>query len=239
MADTNSLKTWQEAAGASKECLPLEVLERFTESTPADTKAAAHLESCAHCQTELSMLKDFEAATPTADEGAAVAWIAAQLQRQPLGASARPAKAAQVSFWRNLFRVPYMAGAAALVAVLVLAISLYHPNSGPPKVGGPGNNIGILRSGEVKLVGPMGDLNRAPSEFQWEAVPGAASYKVELTDAVNMPLASATSTQAQMQTTPEMKAAMQAHMPIKWKVTALDASGNKIAESSGGSFKIK
>ncbi len=32
---------------------------------------------------------------------------------------------------------------------------------------------------------------------------------------------------------------MQARMPIKWKVTALDASGKSIAESSGGSFKIK
>ncbi|HEY7403828.1 MAG TPA: hypothetical protein VIB39_09915 [Candidatus Angelobacter sp.] len=239
MADTNQLKTWQEAAAASKECLPLEVLERFTENAPADAKAAAHLESCAHCQTELSMLKDFEAATPTADEGAAVAWIAAQLQRQQLGASARPPATARVSFWRNLFRVPYLAGAAALAAVLVLAISLYHPESGQhPRVGGPGN-IGILRSGEVKLVSPSGELAQAPSEFRWEAVPGAASYKVELTDALDMPLASATSAQPQMQTTPAMKAAMQARMPIKWKVTALDASGKSIAESSGGSFKIK
>jgi hypothetical protein len=237
MADTNQLKTWQEAAGASKDCLPLEVLERFTESGPVDAKAAAHLESCAHCQTELSMLKDFEAATPTADEGAAVAWISAQLERQPLGATTIPATTARVSFWRNLFRVPYLAGAAALAAVLVLAISLYHPEH-PPTVGGPGN-IGVFRSGEVKLVSPIGDLNQAPSEFRWEAVPDAASYKVELTDAVNIPLASATSAQPQMQPTPEMKAAMQAHMPIKWKVTALDASGKNIAESSGGSFKIK
>lgn len=238
MADTNQLKTWQEAAAASKDCLPLEVLERFTENAPADAKSAAHLESCAHCQTELSMLKDFEAATPTADEGAAVAWIAAQLQRQPLGGSAKPSPAARVSFWRNVFRVPYLAGAAALAAVLVLAVSLYHPDTGRPKVGGPGN-IGIMRSGEVKLLSPNGDLTQSPSEFRWEAVQGATSYKIELTDAVGLPLASATSTQPQMQTTPEMKAAMQARMPIKWKVTALDASGKTIAESNGGSFKIK
>lgn len=237
MADTNNLKTWQEAAAASKDCLPLEVLEHFTESETADAKSAAHLESCAHCQTELSMLKNFEQATPTADEGAAVAWIAAQLQRQQ-GSSAKQASVARVSFWRNLFRVPYLAGAAALAAVLVLAISLYHPDSGHPKVGGPGN-IGILRSGEVKLVSPSGELTQAPSEFSWEPVEGAASYKIELTDAVNMPLASATSVQPEIQTTAAMKAAMQARMPIKWKVTALDASGKTIAESSGGSFKIK
>jgi hypothetical protein len=244
MADTNNLKTWQEAAAASKDCLPLEVLERFTEDAPADTKAAAHLESCAHCQTELSMLKDFEAATPTADEGAAVAWIAAKLERQQLGGSAKPMPATRVSFWRNLFRVPYMAGAAAMAAVLVLAISLYHPGTSHPKVNGPEGNIGVFRSGEVKLVSPTGDQNQLPSEFRWETIPGAASYRIDLTDALDKPLASATSIQplareAQIQTTPEMKAAMQARMPIKWKVTALDASGKTIAESSGGSFKIK
>lgn len=238
MADTNNLKTWQEAAAASKDCLPLEVLERFTESAPVDAKAATHLDSCAHCQTELSMLKNFEQAAPSADEGAAVAWIATQLQRQQ-GSPAKPASVARVSFWRNMFRVPYLAGAAALAAVLVLAISLYHPESGKPRVGGPQTGISVFRSGEVKLLGPAGDLTQAPTEFRWEAVQGAASYRVELTDALDKPLASATSAQPQMQTTPEMRAAMQARMPIKWKVTALDASGKSIAESSGGSFKIK
>src|SRR5215472_3043453 len=116
MADTNNLKTWQEAAAAGKDCLPLEVLERFTENAPSDPKAAAHLASCAHCQTELAMLRDFEAAIPSADEGAAVAWIATQLQRQQPGVSAKSSPTVRVPFWRNLFRVPYLAGAAALAA---------------------------------------------------------------------------------------------------------------------------
>jgi hypothetical protein len=238
MAETNNMKTWQEAAAASKDCLPLEVLEHFTESAPADAKAAAHLTSCAHCQTELSMLKDFEAATPSASEGAAVAWIATQLQRQQ-GSSAKPVSVARVSFWRSLFRVPYMAGAAALAAVLVLAISLYKPEANHPRVGGPQTGTTVFRSGEVKLLSPSGELTQTPSEFRWEAVPGAASYRVDLSDALDKPLASTTSAQPKIQTTPEMNAAMHARMPIKWKVTALDASGKSIAESSGGSFKIK
>jgi hypothetical protein len=237
MAETNNLKTWQEAAAANKDCLPLEVLERFTESAPVDAKAAAHLDGCARCQTELSMLKNFEQAEPSADEGAAVAWIATQLQRQQ-GSPAKPSSVARVSFWRNMFRVPYLAGAAALAAVLVLAISLHNPDSGKPRVGGPQTGIGVFRGG-LKLLSPTGDLAQPPTEFRWEAVQGAASYRVGLTDALDKPLASATSAQPQMQTTPEMRAAMQARMPIKWKVTALDASGKSIAESSGGSFKIK
>ena len=53
MADnTKTVKMWQEAASATQECLPLEVLERMTENASADPKAAAHLAGCAHCQTE-------------------------------------------------------------------------------------------------------------------------------------------------------------------------------------------
>lgn len=239
MADNKTaLKMWQEAASAGKDCLPLETLEKLAENASADPKAAAHVESCAHCQTELSMLKSFEAATPSADEGAAVGWIVAQLQRQQ-AAPARQSSVARVSFWRSFFRVPYMAGAAAMIAVLALGISLYNSggreHTGP---GQPGGNIGVYR-GNFKLLSPTGDLAQAPTEFRWEAVPGAASYKVELTDVVGQSLASATSTQPQLAATPEMKAAMHAGTPVNWKVTAYDASGKSIADSPKGNFKIK
>src|SRR5215467_10380420 len=120
MADnTKTAKMWQEAASATAECLPLEVLERMTENASADSRSAAHLAGCAHCQTELAMLKNFEQATPSADEGAAVAWIAAQLERRQSAPVAQQT-IARVPFWRTMFRIPYLAGAAALAAVLVL-----------------------------------------------------------------------------------------------------------------------
>ena len=57
MADnTHTAKIWQEAAAATKDCLPLEVLEQMVDNTSRDAKAAAHLAGCAHCQTELAML---------------------------------------------------------------------------------------------------------------------------------------------------------------------------------------
>jgi len=238
MADNKTVKMWQEAASASKDCLPLEVLERLMESAnaPADAKAAAHLSGCAHCQTELAMLKRFETAEPSANEGAAVAWIAAKLQRRQ-GAPANQSSVPRVSLWRTMFRVPYLAGAAALALVLALGISLYNPDSGKGGLKGP--DVGTTyRSGEIKLLSPTGDLTQAPNEFRWEAVPGAASYTVELTDVLGTPLASAASTQPVLEATPQMKAIVQAGKPIKWKVTARDASGKVIADSSGGNFKI-
>src|SRR5215471_4411120 len=138
MADNrNNRKIWQDASAVTDECLPLEVLEKMTEGTSGDAKAKAHLDGCPHCQTELSMLKNFEASVPSADEGAAVAWIAAQLERNQ---NARNAKqtVVQVPFWRAMFRMPYLAGAAALAVVLALGVSLYRSMNveGPNRIGG-------------------------------------------------------------------------------------------------------
>ena len=239
MADnTKTVKMWQEAASATAECLPLEVLERMTENVSADPKAAAHLAGCAHCQTELAMLKNFELSTPSADEGAAVAWIAAQLERRQ-NAPVAQQKIVRVPFWRTMFRVPYLAGVAALAAVLVLGISLYHGNSDGPSKINPGLGNGQFRSGSIHLVSPIAEQKSAPTEFQWDAVQGAASYRIELKDVAGITLASAKSTQNILAATPEMKTVMISGKPLKWTVTAMDANGNAIANSNAEQFKIK
>lgn len=239
MADkTNTAKIWQEAAAATKDCLPLEVLEQMADNTSRDAKAAAHLAGCAHCQTELAMLKNFEQSTPSADEGAAVAWIAAQLERRQ-NAPAAQQKVARVPFWRTMFRVPFLAGAAALAAVLIVGISLYHGNSDGPGRINPGVGSGNFRSGAIHLVNPIAEQSSAPAEFRWDAVQGASSYTVELKDVAGITLASAKSSQNVLPVTPEMKANMVSGKPLKWKVTALDADGKEIANSSTEQFKIR
>jgi hypothetical protein len=244
MADNkNNLKMWQAAASATEECLPLEVLERMTESSAADEKAAAHLAECAHCQTELSMLKSFEASVPSAEEGAAVAWIAAQLERKQNASLVQEKmaqqKAARPSFWRNMFKMPYLAGAGALAAVLILAVSLYNGgNSNGPSLHNP-NGPETYRSDVVKLIAPIGEMAQQPAEFRWEAVKGAASYSIELTDVLGSALASEKSTQTTLPLTQAMKAQMSPGKPLKWKVTALDATGKEIAHSNAENFKVK
>jgi hypothetical protein len=238
MADnTKTAKMWQEAASATVECLPLEVLEQMTENDSADPKAAAHLAECAHCQTELAMLKNFEQSTPSADEGAAVAWIAAQLERRQSAPVAQQ-KIAHVPFWRTMFRVPYLAGAAALAAVLIFGISLYHGNSDGPSKINPGIGSGQFR-GSIHLLSPIADQNSAPAEFRWDAVQGASSYTVELKDVAGITLASAKSSQNVLPVTPEMKAVMVSGKPLKWQVTARDANGKEIANSNTEQFKVR
>ena len=75
------------------------------------------------------------------------------------------------------------------------------------------------------------------SEFRWDAVQGASSYTVELKDVAGITLATAKSSQNVLQVTPEMKANMVSGKPLKWKVTALDANGKEIANSSTEQFQ--
>jgi hypothetical protein len=238
MADnTNTAKIWQEAAAETKDCLPLETLEQMMDNTSSDAKAQAHLAGCAHCQTELAMLKNFEQSTPSANEGAAVAWIAAQLERRQ-SAPAAQQKVVRIPFWRTMFRVPYMAGAAALAAVLIFGFSLYHGNSDGPGRLNPGVGNGQFR-GAIHLVSPIADQSIAPAEFHWDAVQGASSYTVELKDVAGITLATAKSSQNVLPVTPEMRANMVSGKPLKWIVTAMDANGKEIANSSLEQFKVR
>jgi hypothetical protein len=167
-----------------------------------------------------------------------VAWIAAQLERRQSAPVAQQ-KIAHVPFWRTMFRVPYLAGAAALAAVLIFGISLYHGNSdGPGKIN-PGIGSGQFRSGSIHLLSPIADQSSAPAEFRWDAVQGASSYTVELKDVAGITLASAQSSQNVLAATPEMKAVMISGKPLKWSVTALDANGKEIANSGTEQFKVR
>jgi hypothetical protein len=88
MLDRQALKS---ALATTPECLPLENLEKLSAE---EVRAHEHVSQCARCQTELAMLREFETSEPLPGEGAAVAWISAQLERQQ-AAIKRPSRAAQ------------------------------------------------------------------------------------------------------------------------------------------------
>src|SRR6267142_6052948 len=75
MADRDNLKA---SFAATPVCLTPAQLETLAEGK----KSHPHLAGCPRCQAELAMLKSFESGTPLPDEGAAVAWISSQLDRQ-------------------------------------------------------------------------------------------------------------------------------------------------------------
>jgi hypothetical protein len=236
MAENNiNSQAWRDSVSATKDCLPLQVLESLAAGS-SDSAASQHLSGCPHCQAELAMLKSFESSVPSKNEGAAAAWIAAQLERKQNSSSAKAG--VPRPFWRNFFRVPYLAGALALVLAAGLGISLYVSDREPRS---PLNNPGteIMRSGSVRLTSPSGDLARPAQEFHWEAYPGAKKYRVEVLEVDGNVLWSGQSDQTSIATPPELQAKMLPGKTLQWKVTALDDSGKPIASSSQERFLVR
>jgi len=99
----------------------------------------------------------------------------------PVGApTERPCRTAEDCprpFWRTMFRVPYLAGAAALAAVLILGVSLYNRDSDGPGKLNSGIGSGQFRSGAIHLVSPVSDMPQAPTEFRWDAVQAQAAIQ--------------------------------------------------------------
>lgn len=236
MADkATNTQIWQDAVSAGKDCLSIEALESV-EVGSADPKAQ-HVASCPHCQTELAMLRSFEAAAPAEDEGAAAAWIAAKLQRAQQGRPVAQPKG-QLLSWRSFFKVPYMAAAAALIIAIAVGVSMYDRGTGPGPING---NIGIgnFRTGSIRLISPAGNLTQVPEQFQWEAFDGAANYTVEIMEVDNHVAWSGQTSQTSLAAVSEVKAlASIPHKPLLWKVTARDASGRVLAESSAQRFQV-
>jgi hypothetical protein len=228
--NTNNAKVWRDAVSASKDCPSIEVLEKVMEGSSPDPSSEAHVAECPHCQSEISMLRKFEYSMPSEDEGAAVAWIAAQLERNQQARAQQPAKAAVVPFWRAMFRVPYMAAAAALIAAITIGISMYMSEDHKPIING---NVGIGsdRSGTIHITTPSGDLSQAPEQLTWDAWPGAASYTVSITgvDIDHTVVWSGATNQSSLTVTPDLKAKMRPGKPLEWTVTAKDASGKEMA----------
>jgi hypothetical protein len=232
-ANNNNSKIWQDAVSATSECPGIEMLEQVMEGTAKDPRTQNHVSTCPHCQAELAMLRKFEYGEASADEGAAVAWIAAQLQRNQKEA-AKPVPQA-IPFWRSMFRVPYMAAAAALIVAGSLGISLYESEHFKKPSIDNGYGYSPLRSGQIRLTSPTGDLVQPPEHLNWEAVKGATSYTVVITavDIDKTLVWQGQSSENNLTVGPELKSKIHPGKPLTWKVIALDSTGKELATGEG------
>jgi hypothetical protein len=234
-ANNNNAKIWQDAVSATKDCPGIEMLEQVMEGSAQDPRTQKHVSTCPHCQSELAMLRRFEYAEGSPEEGAAVAWIAAQLERNQNSAAAKPARQA-IPFWRAMFRVPYMAAAAAVIVAATLGISLYlnedfkkpplNPNIG---FGGP------IRSGEIRLTNPIGDLSQPPDQLSWEPVAGAVRYAIVINamDIDHTVIWQGQTSLNALTVGPDIRSKIRPGKPLKWKVTAFDSNGKELATGEG------
>lgn len=231
MADRDILKS---SLAATPQCLTPEQLELLAEGK----QTHPHLSACPRCQAELALLRAFESSTPLADEGAAVGWISARLERgreniKPARAQAA-AEHARSSWWVSHFGLGAwrwaLPATAVLVAVIAGMVALRSPK--PPDLqANLGGQRVIYRSQEVQLVAPLGDLLTVPKMLQWKAFPGTGSYKVALMEVDHSPLWAAETAQTSIAIPEALRAKMLPGKPILWQVTALDEQGRVLASS--------
>ncbi len=233
-ANTGKLKAWRDGVSAGENCVPLEALERVADGF-SDLTINQHVAGCPHCQAELAMLRSFESSRPLTNDEKTVEWIVAHLQ------SAQDMRFSSVRspLWRTLLTMPNLAGAAALTLAISLGFSLYVSNrqARPVLQVGP-SGIQNMRSGDIRLTAPSGELDRIPEDFHWDPLPLAKSYSVQLLEVDGTVLLSGKSANNVFRASPELESKIQPGKLLLWKVVALDGSGRPIAQSSQIGFRI-
>jgi hypothetical protein len=211
-------------------CLDIERLSSDALTAPERD----HLSGCVRCQTEQALWREFDGAQPSADEGAAVEWIVAELarRRRPSGSSA----GSRQFVW---LRPPVRVWASALAAVVVATAVGYVAWDREPTVRAPQGAEQNYRAANLQLVSPVGDVAAAPQRLEWAVVAGAVSYDVELLEVdrtVRWRTATAT---AGMEIPPEVAGIMLPRKTVLWQVRARDLSNRVIAESGLQRFRVQ
>jgi len=248
MPDGIATELWKVALAPLETCLTLEELVRVSDrSLWGLPTARAHLAGCARCQTELAMLKYFQAATTHPEEASVVSWITAELERRfdrtkvvtPWSVSMPGGE--RRAWWRRLLlRPPIRAAAFAFAALLaVVGVGLNLRRVQAPELASelaPGPEV--LRSEELVVVGPSGDQKHVPAELRWQAVPGAARYRVKVMEVDRAELWQAELSQTGVSLPAAVRAAIVPGKTLLWQVTAIDATNKPVAASQILRFRL-
>lgn len=219
-------------------CPPIEKLvEAATRPMAAEAAESirAHVAECPGCAAELELARAFQ--SPEASvEAEDLRWVVAQLEAR-VASTPAPARVlpmrhrSVVASWR------LRAAAAALVAVaLGLGWNMLEDRGAP---GLPASGVeDVVRSGRVVLVAPLDAEVSRPIHFSWEAIPGAASYRVVLADVADEPIWEGESSGTRLDLPEAAGKRLESLVSYRWSVIARDRSGLRIAQSEIGEFRI-
>lgn len=212
---------------------PEEILRGPDCLTPADLNAVlegrlpgarTHIEACPICEHELTNLREFLAAEVSAAHQKDLAWIEERLHPPAPSRAQRNWLA-----WLPSAPLPRLAFTCA-TALLVVAGGLQLRHMAGPSL--EDNRSLTVRSAQIQLLSPAGDVESAPVEFRWEPLPQSATYEVLLTEVDGAPVWSARTNQTKLSAPERIQQKMLPRKAMLWRVRALDARGVVIAESS-------
>ena len=189
---------WREALAPTPDCVDL---GRLGEELTAEERA--HLDTCARCQSELALFREFQNDEPSA-EGE---WVAGELRRR--FDNVKPFRA---KTWRVLY-----AAAAALVLLIGAGWWLQLRE---PSIDGGALDPGPYRSARLDLIEPVGDLASPPNELRWSAVPNTSRYRVRILEVDATVVWSGETTETHVALPPAVVAQFSPGKSLRWEVQA-------------------
>lgn len=94
------------------------------------------------------------------------------------------------------------------------------------------------RSATIEGLQPLGVMATPPRRFTWEPVPGAAGYRVLLTDVTEHVLWSLRTADPDALVPPKLRDEWRSHTAFYLTVRAFDAEGRPLASSTGGRLRV-
>jgi len=133
--------------------------------------------------------------------------------------------------------LPLWFAAAAMLTVAVTAGILMTQRQAPSLPSVPPEST--VRSGEVTVIEPVGELDRMPTLFAWEPDERAASYRLRLLAVDDRVLFERTTDRTTLELPDATAATLHAAVTYTWQVDALDAGGALVARSQPARFEIR
>lgn len=217
----------KEAFRAPGHCLEPAEIEAFVEGRAE--QLAAHVEACPACSHIAASYQEFLEADVRDDEKADIAWIESRLKK--------PAPKRSWFAWLGPSPLPRWAFSLAAI-LLIVAGSLQLRRMAGPGLRPAETGSTVVRSAQVHLVSPSGDVETAPAAFQWDPVDKAAAYEFQITEVDGTPLWTCRTNQTKLNSAPDIQRFMLPRKALLWRVKALTASGGVIAESASERFKV-
>jgi hypothetical protein len=232
MPDSNEDRLLRSALGRTADCLPAERLETL------DATARAHVDRCTYCQNELAMLLEFCDAAPKPEEAADMAWMQAELERR-LAPAPPPAGiwSTAVAWFHQAFPSRGWAVVPVAAALLLLVAGGMYLRTGEERLRPPTGEP-VWRSQSFAAIAPVGDVASAPTELQWDAVPGASQYLVRVMEVDRKEIWRGETAEMRIALPGEIRSQMTAGRSFLWAVTARDVAGSTLAETALQTFHI-
>ena len=228
----------RQSLAAGRDCPPIEKLESLLGQDDSSVELAQHVETCAHCLTELNLLRSFQTEPRDQEEADAVRLIESRLR--PVVDVRLPVEAS-TPWWKQLFTVRWLGpvAIAAACALIAIAIGVQLRHETAPTLTALNQTGGeVLRSGSVSLIAPLGDVAEVPKTVQWQPVPGAAQYEVRLLEVDRNELWKTTVSAAEASIPQQTQLSIVPAKTLLLVVTAMDASGRKLGESQPSAFRL-